>query len=118
MNIGGITNVTTILNNKNVEKEIFAYDIGPGNCLIDEWVRNNSKKFDDDGSFASSGQVNQLILNQAIDNFEISSIEESMDLNDFDISFSKGLTLEDGCATLNEFTTYLISEGLKNKSNK
>ena len=114
MNIGGITNVTTILNNKNIEKEIFAYDIGPGNCLIDEWVRNNSKKkFDDDGSFASSGQVNQLILNQAIDNFEISSIEESMDLNDFDISFSKGLTLEDGCATLNEFTAYLISEGLK-----
>ena len=121
MNIGGITNVTTILNNKNIEKEIFAYDIGPGNCLIDEWVRNNSKKkFDDDGSFASSGQVNQLILNQAIDNFEISSIEESMDLNDFDISFSKGLTLEDGCATLNEFTAYLISEGLKkiNQINK
>ena len=114
MNIGGITNVTTILNNKNIEKEIFAYDIGPGNCLIDEWVRKNSKKkFDDDGSFASSGQVNQLILNQAIDNFEISSIEESMDLNDFDISFPKGLTLEDGCATLNEFTAYLISEGLK-----
>ena len=121
MNIGGITNVTTILNNKNIEKEIFAYDIGPGNCLIDEWVRNNSKKkFDEDGSFASSGQVNQLILNQAIDNFEISSIEESMDLNDFDISFSKGLTLEDGCATLNEFTAYLISEGLKkiNQINK
>ena len=22
----------------------FAYDIGPGNCLIDEWVRKNSKK--------------------------------------------------------------------------
>ena len=36
-----------------------------------------------------------------------------MDINDFDISFVKGLSLEDGCATLTEFTAYLISEGLK-----
>ena len=45
--------------------------------------------------------------------FEISSIEESMDINDFDISFVKGLSLEDGCATLTEFSAYLISESLK-----
>jgi anhydro-N-acetylmuramic acid kinase len=110
INIGGITNVTTILGNK----EIFAYDIGPGNCLIDQWVRKKSnKKFDENGSLALSGTVNQLILNQSIDNFQIFSIEESMDINDFDISFVKGLNLEDGCATLNEFTAYLISEGLK-----
>ena len=114
INIGGITNVTTILDNKNIDKQIFAYDIGPGNCLIDEWVRKKSnKKFDENGSLALSGKANQLILNQSIDNFQISSIEESMDINDFDISFVKGLNLEDGCATLNEFTAYLISEGLK-----
>ena len=114
INIGGITNVTTILNNKDIEKEIYAYDIGPGNCLIDEWIKKNSnKKFDDKGSLALSGKVNQLILNQAKDNFKISSIKESMDPSDFDISFVKGLNLEDGCATLNEFTAYLISEGLK-----
>ena len=121
INIGGITNVTTILDNKEIEKEILAYDIGPGNCLIDEWVRNNSnKKFDNKGSFALSGKVDNLILNQAIDNFEISTIEESMDPNDFDISFVKGLNLENGCATLTKFTAYLISEGLKkiNRKNK
>ena len=44
---------------------------------------------------------------------ESSSIKESMDPNEFDISFVKGLNLEDGCATLNEFTAYLISQGLK-----
>ena len=28
-------------------------DIGPGNCLIDKWVRKNSnKKFDKDGKLA------------------------------------------------------------------
>ena len=60
-----------------------------------------------------SGKIDELILNQAKDNFEILSIKESMDTKDFDISFVKGLSIEDGCATLTEFTAYLISEGLK-----
>ncbi len=114
INIGGITNVTAILNNENVEKDIFAYDIAPGNCLIDEWLRKNSKnKFDKDGNIASLGKINELVLNQVKDNFEIPSIKESLDINDFDITFAKGLSLEDGCATLTKFTAYLISEGLK-----
>ena len=119
INIGGITNVTTILSNDEIENNIYAYDIGPGNCLIDEWIRKNSnKKFDNDGSLAEFGKINELILNQAKDNFEISSINESMDVNDFDISFVKGINLEDGCATLTEFTAYLISEGLKKINQK
>jgi len=114
INIGGITNVTSIVNNKNIENDIFAYDISPGNCLIDEWIRKNSnKKFDDNGQIALSGKTNQLILNQAKDNFKIISINESLDVKNFDVSFVKGLSLEDGCATLTEFTAYLISEGLK-----
>ena len=114
INIGGITNVTSIVNNKNIKNDIFAYDISPGNCLIDEWIRKNSnKKFDDNGQIALSGKTNQLILNQAKDNFKIISINESLDVKNFDVSFVKGLSLEDGCATLTEFTAYLISEGLK-----
>ena len=51
------------------------YDIGPGNCLIDKWVRRNSKlKFDIGGKIAISGTVNDLCLNQAQDNFEIKII--------------------------------------------
>jgi len=114
INIGGITNVTSILGNEEIQKDVLAYDIGPGNCLINEWIRKNSdKKFDDKGALANSGKINELLLNQAIDNFEILSLEESMDINDFDISFVKGLSLEDGCATLTEFSAYLISESLK-----
>ena len=114
INIGGITNVTSIVNNKNIENDIFAYDIAPGNCLIDEWIRKNSnKKFDNNGTIALSGKVNELVLNQAIDNFEIVSIKESLDIKNFDVSFVKGLGLEEGCSTLTKFTAYLISEGLK-----
>ena len=114
INIGGITNVTLILNNQKIERDLLAYDIAPGNCLIDEWLRKNgNKKFDNNGEIAFSGKVNKLILDQAKDNFEILSIDKSLDINNFDISFSKGLSLEDGCSTLTEFTAHLISEGLK-----
>ena len=114
INIGGISNVTSILNNQSTEKDIHAYDIAPGNCLIDDWIRKNSKKkFDEDGKIAFSGNVDKLILNQAIDNFELHSIKESLDVKNFDSSFVKGLSIEDGCATLTQFTAHLIYEGLK-----
>ena len=111
INIGGITNITQI---STIDK-IKAYDLGPGNCLIDEWIRKNSdKNFDENGLIGKSGKVNDLILNQAIDNFSNFSIDKSLDVKDFDISFAKGLSLEDGCATITKFTAYLIAENLKN----
>ena len=109
INIGGITNLT-----HTTKTNLYACDIGPGNCLIDEWIRRNSKKkFDDNGKIASTGKVNDLILNQAIDNFRIKSFDKSLDIKDFDLSFVRGLTLEDGSATLTNFSAYLISKGIE-----
>lgn len=125
LNIGGISNVTstskflTISKNTNLDMEhnVFAGDIAPGNCLIDKWVRKNSKKkYDKDGLIAKSGKVNQQVLNQALDNYSVESYESfpprSLDIKDYDISFAKGLSLEDGAATLTHLTAELISEGL------
>ena len=124
LNIGGISNVTStskfqkLMNNDNnldAEMKLFAGDIAPGNCLIDEWIRKNSKyKYDKDGLIAKSGKVNELTLNQAIDNFfpRKNYQSKSLDVKDFDISFVRGLSLEDGAATLTHFTARLISEGL------
>ena len=120
INIGGITNITQIKEDLNNSINFFAYDVGPGNCLIDDWVRNNKDlKFDKDGKYANIGKVDDLILNQAIDNFEFKSYETSLDVKDFDTSFVKGLSFEDGCATLTKFTAYLIADGLRkiNKQN-
>ena len=118
INIGGITNITQIKEDLNNSINFFAYDVGPGNCLIDDWVRNNKDlKFDKDGNYANIGKVDDLILNQAIDNFEFKSYETSLDVKDFDTSFVKGLSFEDGCATLTKFTAYLIADGLR-KINK
>ena len=125
LNIGGISNVTSTSKfltiskntNLNMEHNFFAGDIAPGNCLIDKWVRKNSKKkYDKDGLIAKSGKVNQLVLNQALDNYSVESYESfpprSLDIKDYDISFTRGLSLEDGAATLTHLTAELISEGL------
>ncbi len=124
MNIGGITNLTKIMNDEEIDKKnLFANDIGPGNCLIDEWVRKNSKKkFDFNGNLAKSGKVDKLVLNQVIENFEIYSYDQSLDIKDFDLSFARGLSFEDGCATISMFSAYLIAKGIevnfKDKKNK
>jgi len=109
INIGGISNATFLKNDV-----MFAADIGPGNCLIDEWIRiNSNNKFDKEGSIARSGKINELIFNQALDNFQISD-KNSLDIKDFDVSFVRGLSLEDGASTLTNFTAEIVCEGLKN----
>ena len=120
INIGGITNVTQIKGNlNNLNQNLYAYDIAPGNCLIDEWVRKHiNSKYDKEGNYAKSGKIDSLVLNQAIDNFEIKSFDNSLDVKDFDLSFVKGLSFEDGCATLTKFTAFLISNSLKKISKK
>ena len=120
LNIGGISNITKIIkDDEKLEENLEAFDLGPGNCMIDDWVRKNSKKnFDQSGSIAKSGKINQLILNQAIDNFKIDNYDKSLDVKDFDISFLRGLSFEDGCATITNFTAYLIARGIEYANNK
>ena len=120
LNIGGISNITKIIKkNEKLEENLEAFDSGPGNCMVDEWVRKNSKNnFDENGSIAKSGKINQLILNQVIDNFKIESFDKSLDIKDFDISFARGLSFEDGCATITNFTAYLIAKGIEHANGK
>ncbi len=118
LNIGGISNITSTVDWKNLEhklNDINAYDIGPGNCLIDEWIRKNSKKkYDKDGLIAKSGTIDKLVLNQALENFEENSnYKTSLDVRDFDIFFAKGLSLENGAATITNFTATLIANGMR-----
>ena len=115
LNIGGIANVTSI----NSNFEISSLDIGPGNCLIDRWIRSKSdKKYDEKGLIAKSGNVDKPMLNQSLDNFYNSKIskKKSYDTNDFDLSFVEGLTLENGAATLTEFTADICSKKMTNEN--
>ena len=114
LNIGGISNIT-IIKEPIGSLEFFSKDIGPGNCLIDAWVRKNSnKKFDFDGNLASAGKKNEIIFEQAQELYSNRNSKEklSLDTNDFDISFARGLSLEDGTTTLTDFTASIIGEEL------
>ena len=116
LNIGGISNIT-LINEAIGSNNFFSKDIGPGNCLIDSWVRKNSrKKYDYNGSLASNGSLNEIILEQAQELYFNRTIKDklSLDVNDFDVSFARGLSLEDGSKTLTEFTASIISESLLN----
>ena len=117
LNIGGISNISQTVKWEELDhlyQTMKACDIAPGNCLIDEWVRKNSKnKYDNDGKLGSIGKTDNLILNQALENFNIDlNYKESLDINDFDITFAKGLSLENGASTLTDFTATQIIKAL------
>ena len=68
LNIGGIANITAIGMYKN--NDFISQDLGPGNCLIDMWIRQNiKKKYDKDGAIAKSGKINKIILEKIKKNF-------------------------------------------------
>ena len=113
LNIGGIANITSI----NKTHNITSSDIGPGNCLIDKWIRTNSdKNFDEGGNIAKLGKIDKIILEQTLDSFYNNTISKrnSFDTKDFDIYFARGLSLEDGAATITEFTADILSKKLIN----
>ena len=117
LNIGGIANYTYIKNYKL--KDVIASDIGPGNCLIDEWIRKKTKnKFDNKGLIAKKGKIDKISLetidfyNSQVFNYIKSGNDKnwkpklSFDIKDFKFldSFNE-LSLEDGAATLTELTS-------------
>ena len=111
LNIGGIVNATTFWETGS----FLATDIGPGMCLIDKWIRlNTKKKYDENGALAALGKIS-MNLDFELDTFFHSENKDlkknyikSFDINDFDIAFVRGLSLEDGAATLTEYTAKII----------
>ena len=64
VNVGGIANVT-VLPKAGKQNDIFAFDSGPGNMIVDNLTKKLYKKnFDPDGKIASSGKVNFDLLNK------------------------------------------------------
>jgi len=71
-------------------------------------------KYDENGKASNIGKTSEVILNQAIDNFDNISNQKklSFDIKDFDLSFVKGLTYEDGLSTLVDFTAIIIYQSI------
>lgn len=65
-NIGGIGNATIIKQNAQLE-DLFAFDTGPGNMVIDELCRHFfHTEYDDGGKHGAAGTVNQAVLQELL----------------------------------------------------
>jgi len=112
INIGGITNITYL--NKN---NLIAYDLGPGNCLIDDLMLHKyNKKFDKDGKMAIKGKVNKRIIEKfkKDDYFNLNN-PKSLDRNYYNKYFLelKKLKKNDSLRTASEMTILTILLELK-----
>jgi len=59
INIGGISNLTYL----KTDHKLIGFDCGPGNLLLDYWIqKNQSKKYDDQGKWASTGKIISNLL--------------------------------------------------------
>jgi anhydro-N-acetylmuramic acid kinase len=110
LNIGGVANVTWVGAGCDAEadvpEDIVAFDTGPGNALIDDWVRTRTgQAWDIDGALARAGKVDERALGALLANpyFDLPP-PKSLDRNDFDPAPLVRLSDADGAATLTAFT--------------
>ena len=98
VNIGGISNVTWV----PAQGDPVAFDSGPGNALIDQWVqREGGLPFDENGSVASEGSVSSETVEAYLASpFFALRAPKSLDRNDFSLDRAAGLDLADGARTL------------------
>jgi anhydro-N-acetylmuramic acid kinase len=108
VNIGGVGNVTWIGAGEN---NLLAFDTGPGNALIDDWVLQHSgANFDKGGKVAARGIADKKILEHLLSHQYFKKIPpKSLDRNTFVSDIISGLNLEDGAATLTAFTIHSIA---------
>jgi anhydro-N-acetylmuramic acid kinase len=100
VNIGGVANVTWL----GPKGEIIAFDCGPGNALIDDWVaKHTGARCDTGGALAALGTVDVDALYDFLkDPFFDRPLPKSLDRNHFHPAVNG--SLEDGAATLTAMT--------------
>ncbi len=109
INLGGVANMTFIPEGGR-ETEIAAFDCGPGNGLIDEWVElKTGEPMDVDGVLAKAGQVRTEVLRMMLLNpYLRRKPPKSLDRYDFKLAPVLDLSLADGAATLTAFSAACI----------
>jgi len=107
VNIGGVANVTWLC----PRHDPIAFDTGPGNALIDDFVRaRTGRDFDRDGALALAGTVDETALRRLLDHpYFDRTPPKSLDRNAFSRTPVDRLGTEDGAATLVAFTARTIA---------
>ena len=107
LNLGGVGNVTWV----GRDAALIAFDTGPGNALIDDWMRRmTGMGFDQDGQAARSGTVDAAALSALLAHpYFDAPAPKSLDRDEFDTRAVDDLTTEDGAATLTAFTVAAVA---------
>ena len=116
LNIGGIANITLLPADNS--KPSSGFDTGPGNTLMDGWIRQHKgKPYDHDGCWAKSGQINTDLLERLLsDDYLLRAAPKSTGRERFNLNWlsahltsNPGITAEDVQATLLELTARSIA---------
>lgn len=109
VNIGGISNISYI------GQDLIAFDTGPGNALIDQWVQVQAGiPFDQGGMIAAEGKVNNELVDGYLANqYFRKTLPKSLDRNDFVPPKENTVSVEDGARTLAYVSAAAIMKSVK-----
>ncbi len=115
-NIGGVANITVLPKSGHT----LGFDTGPGNGLMDAWIRHNrGVALDINGAWASSGRVSQPLLAQWLDHpYFLLPPPKSTGREEFSLPWLLAsltpplLTPEDVQATLVELTAITLTQAM------
>ena len=115
LNIGGIANITLMAG----DKKISGFDTGPGNGLMDAWIKKHKQEnFDKNGDWASSGTINNKLLDQLLNDqyFSLpapkSTGKEYFNLQWLEAAISISIKPQDIQATLVELSAISIADAI------
>jgi len=106
LNVGGVANVTWVSFVADPENpEIVAFDTGPGNAMLDDWAQiHTGKPCDTDGILAARGiSHEEVVMGMVASPYFDEQPPKTLDRDDFNIQSVRGLSPEDGAATLTDF---------------
>lgn len=116
LNVGGVANVTWIGEASDPLlslPQVLAFDTGPGNALIDDWLmRTGGKPFDEGGAIAAVGHADEVRLERWLSHpYVRRPAPKSLDRDAFSFILAdlEGLNEADGAATLTAFTAATIA---------
>lgn len=118
INIGGIANLTLLP--PGARDAITGFDSGPGNNLMDAWMKKiNGHSYDRNGQWASSGRLNKTLLDELLeDHYFRLAPPKSTGFEYFNLSWLESyqvssLRADDVQATLCELTACSIAQDVK-----
>lgn len=110
LNLGGVANLSW----KGADGRLVAFDTGPANAPINDWVKSlGLGEMDRGGELAGAGKVDEERLAELLIHPYLSApFPKSLDRYDFTEEMAKGLPPEDGAALLTAFTASAVGKAL------